>query len=63
MSAIFSLSSYNSHGSGPDRIAYINTLLKCNDIVFIQERWLFDSALKKLENYLTNAYVHGISGM
>ena len=54
---------YNSHGSGPDRVAYINTLLKRNDIICIQEHWLFDSALNKLENSLTNAYVHGISGM
>ena len=63
MHSNLSIVSYNSQGSGPDRIAYMNKLLKSNDIIFVQEHWLFNSTLNKLENGLTNAHVYGISGM
>ena len=58
-----SIATYNTHGHGPDRIAYINKLLERNHIIFIQEHWLFDSSISRLENQLSQAHVHGVSGM
>ena len=58
-----SIAIYNSHGHGLDRLMYMNKLLKCIDILLIQEYWLLDSTIVKLERSLQGVYVHGVSGM
>ena len=40
-----SIATYNSHGHGLDRLMYMNKLLKCIDILLIQEHWLLDSTI------------------
>ena len=57
------VSSYNCNGCGTDRMNYIGQLLKHSDILFIQENWLLDSTLAKLQRSLPGTYVHGVSGM
>ena len=41
----------------------MNKLLKCIYILLIQEHWLLDSTIAKLERSLQGVYVHGVSGM
>ena len=41
----------------------MNKLLKCIDIILIQEHWLLDSTIVKLERSLQGVYVHGVSGI
>ena len=46
-----SFATYNSHGSGTDRIEYI------------QEHWLLDSRISSLEDKINDVHVHGKLGM
>lgn len=57
-----SISSYNSQGSSPSRMAYISKLLENNDFVFIQEHWLRKCQFN-MYNVLQNANLHSISAM
>ena len=59
----FSCVTYNSQGLGPGRIQFISELVKKHDFVFLQEHWLFESAISDFENSLRIATVHGVSGM
>ena len=63
MCANILLSSYNSHGLGADKISYMNQSLKHSDILFIQEHWLLESTIVKLERLVPGAHVHCVSGM
>ena len=59
ISSNLSIAAYNSHGHAPDRIAYVNKLLKSNDLIFMQGHWLFDSTICRLETQLTHAWYFG----
>ena len=59
----FRLCSYNSHGHGVGRIEFINELFKTNDIVCIQEHWLFSDEISSLERSVPGSMVYGSSGM
>ena len=54
---------YNSHGSGTDRIEYMKEILQVTDILLIQEHWLLDSRISSLEDNINDVHVHGMSGM
>ena len=58
-----SLASYNSHGFGAGRPEYIMSLLKDHDFVFLQEHWLQEKEIDKLECSIEGSRVHGVSGM
>ena len=62
MSYNLTIASLNSHGCGPDRTMYIKHLLANNDLICVQEHWLHNCMLSKLES-LVDARVHGVSGM
>ena len=57
MCANILLSSYNSHGLGPDRIMYMNQFLKRSDKVFIQEHWLLEGTIITLVRSVPGASI------
>ena len=59
----FSVCSYNSHGLGTGRLAYIDSLISAHDFVFIQETWLCEDRLDIFSNNINNVLSHGVSGM
>ena len=61
--SFLSLATYNSHGSGTDRIEYMKGILQVTDILLIQEHWLLDSRFSSLEDNISDVHVHGMSGM
>ena len=63
MDTTLSLASYNSNGHGCGRFEYINKLMKCNDIVLVQEHWLFENEITIFQNKIDDILVHGISSM
>ena len=58
-----SFATYNSHGSGTDRIEYMKEILQMTDILLIQEYWLLDSRISSLEGNINDVHVHRMSGM
>lgn len=58
-----SLVSYNSRGFADDRKHIIKDLLQTNDIVLLQEHWLYDSQVHKLQSLSSDHMVHMVSGM
>ena len=65
MAAIQNLSivTYNSHGHGAGRLDYIRSLASNNDILLLQEHWLFNSQSNVLEMEVPTCNVHLESGM
>lgn len=61
--ANLSIVSYNSQGSSPSRVEYVNKLVNLYDFVLIQEHWLRSCQFKQYENKFNNACSHSVSGM
>ena len=57
------VASWNSRGSGKDRLRYLHKLTTRCHVVFVQEHWLFDFELHKLTQGLNNTSLIGVSGM
>ena len=57
------IATYNSHGLGVGRLDLIKYLCECNDIVLIQEHWLFNSEMHKFHDNITDITCYGSSGM
>ncbi len=58
---MLSIGSLNLHGHAADRLSYVEKVMDTHDILMIQEYWLHDSQIDKLQS--NNVCVHGISGM
>jgi len=56
------ISTYNLHGF-KNSWSYLQQLLDSNDIVFVQELWLYDSELSMLNMLSESFVVHAQSGM
>ena len=62
-SELITIASYNSRGLSDNRKSIIKELLSANDIVFIQEHWLFNEQLHHIGE-LSNCHMcHAKSGM
>lgn len=59
------ITSYNSTGLNEQRTEFINNLLSSNntDILFLQETWLYNSTLSKLNDIHNSYMAYGVSGM
>lgn len=57
------IGSYNSKGLGVGRIEYIKRLTEVNDILLLQEHWLFESGFGILEKEFSNMSVYAVSAM
>jgi hypothetical protein len=51
---MFTITSYNMRGSGAGKFEYILKASENDDIVFLQEHWLFEKQLYKIEYNLPN---------
>ena len=60
---LLSIVSYNSRGLSDNRQSVIKELLSINDIVFIQEHWLYNDQLHHLYNISDSHMCHASSGM
>lgn len=55
--------SYNCRGHSPQRLDYIDRLMKACDILLIQEHWYFHKDMDAIPAHLGNVYFTGVSGM
>ena len=60
---ILTVCSYNSHGLGVGRLAYIQELVDKYQFDMIQEHWLYNEQMGQLQNEFNDIGIHGVSGM
>ena len=60
--ATLRVNTYNCRGLSDNRISTIKELVSINDILFIQEDWLYEEQLHKLNIYDTHMSI-AVSGM
>jgi len=64
MAGSLRICSWNSRGHAADRLAHVDELMQCCDVLLVQEHWLFDFELHKLTtNSAFDLAVYGVSGM
>ena len=56
--SMLTFTSYNGHGTGKDKLPYIQKLCKIGDFVLVQEHWLHDKDNNFFENNLLNVKSH-----
>lgn len=57
------LMSYNCRGFNNAKVPYINSLLERCDVLFLQEHWLLNNGLQRMEGTFEKHHVFGISGV
>ena len=63
MAYLLSIASYNSHGSGTDRMEYIKELINEYTFLCVQEHWLFEHDLNIYSSNIDGISFHGCSEM
>ena len=63
MAPIFTVTSYNSHGRGKEKLHYIQKLSNISDFLLIQEHWLQEKDNNFFNKHLQNVNSHVTSGM
>ena len=58
-----SIASLNSNGFNNDRVKYINSIVKDNTFVFLQEHWLLPNQLNVINTRINDICSHAVSGV
>ena len=58
-----SVATYNSRGFGDDRRIFLKDIMQEYEIIMLQEHWLYDSQLCKLQQINSDFMYHMVSGM